>query len=255
MKLMRDELQLTGKGFRTTTDWLNENIKIVAEDIYFHELVVAETQDRIGWIIPETFSLLADMTAHTPDGMRGRSTNDKCIKSLVIDPDNLLADIIPDELEEIDVSESKTILDKLLEDQKGMFGNTHFDGDGLIIVSTSTGVVFVQAEDTSVRIKDNEGIMVLKRKDEGQDSLTTIDSNDGIFISSEDKQVRIGSDGIVINGEPLNFENMMAKVSKSIKKAFTGKKFNFDFDFDFGESRGFDDFDDSDEFDVNISFE
>jgi len=263
MKINTENLKLSGKGAVISGEILHENIKLIMNQLEIHELVggADDQTTRVGWIIPGQFEILADFTAHSDSGMRGESTHDLVEKTLVLDNETILAELIPEELQEMDITASQDILNTMLGTQfKGKINLDHHDKDeGLIMVSTASGLVFVQTDTTSVRIKEDVGIFVLERKESG-DKLIIIDEDNGINIMG-DKSIRIGEDGIYFNDELFDVGSIigevatsvghsMAKLSSSLAKSFGrnfGKNFgkNFDFNFDFD-----DDFDDA--FDVDI---
>lgn len=262
MKINVDDIQLSGKGAIVSQELVQDNIKLVTDQTELHELVVPDGEEtrRIGWLVPNSFEILADFTAHTEHGMRGKSTHDIVERALILDGDGLLAELVA-ELVDVDTSESEALLDNMLHD--GLNGQISLDdtdpSEGLIIISPRNEFVFVQSDDSSIRIHADDGVFVLNRG-EDRDKLIVIDKKDGINVVG-DKNVSIGPDGLMIDGKPFIIEDIIADITSSIGTSMAtlgqtlgsiGASFGKNFGKSFGKNFGkkFDD----DEFDINFDF-
>jgi len=233
MKITRENLQLSGKGARVTNELLHDNIKLIADDVLFYEVIVEESDEteetaegmrasrRLGWLVPGSLEILADFTTHSDVGMQGKSTDDHVERSLLLDGSSLLQEFIPQQLEDVDTTEAQELLDRMVEDHGQFTGKINIDNvdqdDGLLVLSPHSKFVFVQTEDTSVRIHAHDGIYVLNRGD-GRDNLVIIDHDDGINVRGE-KNVSITREGLIINGQPFDLGGIVGNALSSIGPA------------------------------------
>ena len=261
MKITRENLEFSGKGAVVSSEFLHDNIKIKAEQTELHELVVVndDQSTRVGWLVPNSFELLADFTTHSDDGARGKSTHDYVEQAVLFDPHNYLSEFIPETMVDVDTTTSKEILDKMLADDKLFNGEINLDSNdhdhGLVIISPHSNLVFVQTDNSSIRVAAPDGVYVLKRG-EGRDKLIIIDHDEGINIWG-DKNISINSGRFIIDGKPLNIQKIINQAMSSVSMGLAGLSGlaglgalgslgNFDFDFDFDDAFDFDfDFDEN----------
>ncbi|MHA2250120.1 MAG: hypothetical protein ACXAD7_07150 [Candidatus Kariarchaeaceae archaeon] len=231
MKIRFEDVELSGKGFfaEENQEWLDDNLKLVSHGIEFHEVIHNDNglDNRIGWIAMGKISLVADFTAHSEDGMIGRSVEDSPEYCFIYDKGNLLGDFVPEVLINIETDKSELLLKK--HDWSKINGDIHLDkgdeGLALIILSLKSNLVFVQSPKASVRIC-NDVIMVLN-KDETKDNLTIISKEDGILHFGQNKTVSIGKGSIKINGQEFTPEKILKNVTKSINNVIANLKFEF----------------------------
>ncbi|MHA2503077.1 MAG: hypothetical protein ACXAE3_09415 [Candidatus Kariarchaeaceae archaeon] len=228
MKFNIEDIQLSGKGFISSQEFSHENIKLMLDATQFFEVVSGgEEPRRLGWLVPNSFTLLADFMAHTKDGARGESTEDAVEAALVLDYDSYLTELVPESLMDLDTAEAQQLLETMLTDgEKTMKGKVNIEefteGEkGLLVISPRSNLVFVQADDASIRVA-KEGVYVLKRgKDDEYDKLIMVDSDRGVNIMG-DKSISVGPGGIVIDGKDFNPEEIVRNVTKSLEGTLKG---------------------------------
>ncbi len=213
-----NDLKLSGKAFISDGEWLDENVKIESRGVKFFEVLIDELP--IGWIVMGPINLLADFTAHTSKGMQGKSVDDTIEYAFILDMKNKLAS---SELNEYDIDEAQVVLDKYKLDK--LEHNIDLDGkndDAVIIISTKSKYIFVQTDDSSIRICEGE-VMILKRK--GVEKLVHLNAKNGVLSIGDDKSIEINNGQIKINGEDFNPEKIISSaldsISKSLGKMFT----------------------------------
>lgn len=219
MNLNLEDLNLSGKGFQSSSEYLNDNVKIITDGVNFHQVVMGES--HFGWIVMGSMQILADFTAHTKDGMKGRSVDDLLEYALIVDRTELLGDFIGD-LQEMESEDANKVLDKYKStSQNNMHVDSDFDNkDGLIIISTKSDYVFVKSEKSTVRIHSGE-ILVLNSKN-GKDNLVEISSKDGRISIGGDKSIEINDGRIIIDGKEFNPQIIIEKAMKGVATAFSG---------------------------------
>ncbi len=223
LKVPFDKIKVSGKGFfaEEHKEWVDDNIKLISPGVEFHEIVFDnDEQVRIGWLVMGAINLQADFTAHTEDGMIGKSVEDHPVYCLIYDKNDKLSDFIAETLIEVDITDSQKLLEKYIL-EKGEFNkNINLDGDDedvFIIISTKSELVYVQTNDTSIRVAKGE-VMVLNRK---EDKLTMISKEDGMIHIGAEKSITIGNGKISIDGKEFSPEKIAQDVKKAVSSALS----------------------------------
>ncbi|MCY3412529.1 MAG: hypothetical protein INQ03_12900 [Candidatus Heimdallarchaeota archaeon] len=223
MKYKFEDITLSGKGFVSTGEFLDENMKIKTNGVHFYQVMLGE--EPLGWLVNGEINLLADITAHSKEGMQGRSIDEKLEYALIIDRTKRLGDFVG-ELQELPIEDMLPILEKYKDTKHLGRGNIDVGGndddDILVILSTKSDIIFVQSDKDTIMISKGE-VLVLNRTKE---KLTHVSSKDGIISIGGDKSLQIGHGKIIIDGEEFDPQNVVEKAMKGISKAFS-KSFVF----------------------------
>ncbi|MHA2170446.1 MAG: hypothetical protein ACXAB7_11185 [Candidatus Kariarchaeaceae archaeon] len=223
LKVPFDKIKVSGKGFfaEEHKEWVDDNIKLTSPGVEFHEVVYDnEEQVRIGWLVMGAINILADFTAHTDDGMIGKSVEDHPEYCLIYDKTRKLGDFITETLIEVDTTNSQKLLEKYIL-EKGEFNkNINIDDDDedvFIIISTKSELIYVQTNNTSIRLVNGE-VMVLNRK---EDKLTMVSKEEGMIHIGAEKSITIGNGKISIDGQEFSPEKIAHEVKKAVSSALS----------------------------------
>ena len=223
MKVDMNSITLSGKGFFSEKEWLDDNIRIITSGVAFHEVV--NDDDHFGWIVMGEFRIDGDFTAHSKNGLQGKSVSDRVEYAFIVDKNYNFGDFIPSELEDFPTEEAEKVLEKYKTTSHKFAGSINIDDkdqdNGLIVVSTKTNYVLVQTEDSSIRVCEGE-VMVLQRDEE---KLVHVSSKDGKVSIGGDRSIEIKDGTISFNGKMFNPEEMISEAMKSVSKTL-GNLFN-----------------------------
>ncbi|MDH5401250.1 MAG: hypothetical protein OEZ01_05055 [Candidatus Heimdallarchaeota archaeon] len=228
MNIKIDDLILTGKGFMAEeVDWLDDNFKMIANQVEFLQVKEKQTNTPIGWFVNGYMTVMADLTVHTTKGMKGKSIKKELQYTLILDTNLRLKTIIPEDLTDFDIEKPTAILQKILSNnwKKVNLKDSDTDISSLVLLSTASDTMLLQEENQTIWISSEDGIFVLNKKN---DKLTMVSKNDGILNINGDQDIQLGNGEIRIDGEVFNPEKIIQNISQSINKAFKSMKFSFD---------------------------
>jgi hypothetical protein len=218
-----DKIKLSGKGFfaEEYKEWVDDNIKLISPGVEFHEIVFDNDElVRIGWLVMGSINVLADFTSHTENGMIGKSVADHPVYCLIYDKNEKLGDFISETLMEVDTTDSQKLLEKYIF-EKGEFNkniNLQDDDENVfILISTKSELVYVQTNDTSIRVVNGE-VMVLNRK---EDKLTMVSKEEGMIHIGGEKSITIGNGKISIDGKEFSPEKIAQDIQKAVSSALS----------------------------------